>query len=265
MVVFQRRGRVDVGIHPRRRLEFLVAEAAGDAHHFHHVLDPLGAQRIGVHHLVGQGELVEQHVEMTDAGMEVHRLDRVAAGKMDAVEILRQLQQVGALLAGAGHLAADLHVPVVGRRRDIAEQDIILADHQLAVGIARGQRERGRRLAHHLHHEIPVHAHQFALDPAAGRAEDLQRLGVQEGNADLFQDAHGAVMQRGDARFVQRFSGPVQVDRQPPGHLFNHRMAAPCRVSGPAAAAPPFCQCIRHIALLTCCFQQAPGARRLPS
>ena len=43
------------------------AEAAGDARHLDHVLDPLGAEAVGVHDLVGQRQLLVEAVEVADA------------------------------------------------------------------------------------------------------------------------------------------------------------------------------------------------------
>ncbi len=114
-IVFQGRGRIDVGVHMRGGVEFIMGQTTRDAHHFHHILDPLAAQRIGVHDLVGQRQLVIKHVKVPHRGMYIHRFDGIAARKVDAVEILRQLQQVAAHLAGAGDLLANRHIPVVGR------------------------------------------------------------------------------------------------------------------------------------------------------
>ena len=51
-------------------------------------------------------------------------------------------------------------------------------------------------LLHLLHDEGAVHAHALRIhvDVAAGILQDLQRLLVQEEDADLLEDAHGAVV-----------------------------------------------------------------------
>jgi hypothetical protein len=59
----------------------------GDAHHLHHVLDPLGAEAVGVHDLVGERQLVEEARRDAARGVHVDRLHRIAAGEMDAVEV----------------------------------------------------------------------------------------------------------------------------------------------------------------------------------
>ena len=48
-------------------LELGLREARGDAGHLDHVLDALGAEAVGVHDLVGEGELLEEAVEVADA------------------------------------------------------------------------------------------------------------------------------------------------------------------------------------------------------
>ena len=93
-VMLQRRGRVDVGEHVRACLELLVGHAAGYAHHLHHVLDPLRAERIGVDHLVGEREHVVMRVEMPNRGVDVDWLDRIAAVEMYAVVGLGKAKKV---------------------------------------------------------------------------------------------------------------------------------------------------------------------------
>ena len=68
-----------------------MGEPARDAHHFHHVLDPLLAEAIGVGGLIRQCQLVIKGIEMADRGVHILRFNRVAANAMDAVEMLAQL------------------------------------------------------------------------------------------------------------------------------------------------------------------------------
>ena len=51
--------------------------------------------------LVGQGQYVEQCVQMSGRRMQVHRFNRVATGKVNAVEALGQLEKVLVVLAVA--------------------------------------------------------------------------------------------------------------------------------------------------------------------
>ena len=144
-VMLERRGRIDVGVHARRGVKFVVGEPAGNAHHFHHVFDALGAKRIGMDHLVGQHQLVIQAVEMADRGMDVHRLDRIAAGKMHAVEILGQLDEIA--IACGRRSCAPIEIGAVRRRGDIAKNDMVAADRDFPRRIAgcdrEGVREQG--------------------------------------------------------------------------------------------------------------------------
>ena len=58
----------------------------------------------------------------------------------------------------ARDLPPDRHVPVVGRRGDVAEEHVPAADGQRRVGVARRDGELRRRLGHHLHHAVAAHA-----------------------------------------------------------------------------------------------------------
>ncbi len=60
----------------------------GDAHHLHDVLNPFLAEAISVGNLVGQSELVIEHIEMPDARVDVLWLHRVTTDKVNAIEIL---------------------------------------------------------------------------------------------------------------------------------------------------------------------------------
>jgi hypothetical protein len=121
-------------------------QTAGDADHLHHVFDPLGAQRIGVADLVGQGQLFIKAVQVADAGVHVHRLHRIAARDVDAVEILRQLHEFLERLEIARAFAA-FQVPGVRRRGDVDKQHVLAAHDHLAVRVARGDGEAFGRMA----------------------------------------------------------------------------------------------------------------------
>ena len=242
--MLQGRGRVDIGVHARRRVEIRMRKPAGDAHHLHHVLDALRPQRIGMRHLVRQRQLVEQAVEMADRRVDIDRLHRVSAGEMDAVEILRQLHQIAVVGPVAGPPPA-LDVGTVRRRRDVTEHHVPSADGDLAVGIARRQREFGRRLADHLHDQIAAHAHILAVDDAARVAQDSDRIGMQELDADFLQHPHSAIVDSVDAFRRQRFGRPVDIDDIGPRHLPDRRAAAPLIGRAPAALSQPR-RCIRR-------------------
>ncbi len=60
--------------------------------------------------------------------------------------------------------------------------------------------------ADHLHHEVAAHADVGAVHGAARAPQDLDRLGVQELDPDLLEDAHRRVV---DARHAFGGSGSV--------------------------------------------------------
>src|SRR3546814_8779895 len=70
------------------------ADAAGDPHHLDAVLDALAPQRVGVQRLVGHGQDVAQRLQVADRGVDVDRLDRVAAEHVDGVELVAEPDQV---------------------------------------------------------------------------------------------------------------------------------------------------------------------------
>ena len=92
-----------------------------------------------------------------------------------------------------------------------------------------------------LHDEGAVHANALRIhvDVAAGILQDLQRLLVQEEDADLFEDAHRAVVDALDPFLVERLDRPVAVFRDRPGDLMDGRRAGALTIAGaPARAAP---------------------------
>ena len=183
--------------------------------------------------LVGQGQLLEQAVEVADAGVDVDGLDRIAAGDVDAVEVLRQPHEVAEVRHVADPSAA-VEVHGVGRRGDVDEGHVAPADRHPSLGIAGGDVELAGGLGHLLQHEAAIHAHGDAVDGAAGGAQVVARLVVEEVDADLLEDAHRRVVDRGDAFGRQRLGRPVGVDRDAPWHLGDRSG----RGAAPVAAAP---------------------------
>ena len=88
-----------------------------------------------------------------------------------------------------------------------------------------------------LHDQAAVHAHIVARDRAAGGGEIVPRLGVQEFDADLLEDAHRRVVDRGDALGRQGFGRPVGIERDAPRHLGDRMRRLVALVSGAAARA----------------------------
>ena len=171
--------------------------------------------------------------------MDVDRLDRIAAGEMDAVEILRQLQEVAEALPVARPPAA-VEVHRVRWARHVDEEHLVAAHRHGVRRVARRDGEGGGGFRDLLHHERAIHAHALFghFDVAAGLLEDVERLLVQEEDADLLQDAHGAVMDARDALFVERLDRPVAIVRDRPRHLMDSAAARTAQISGAPAGAP---------------------------
>src|SRR5271157_6156959 len=81
---------------------------------------------------------------MADRGMDVDRLDRIAAPEVNHVEGLAESDEVAIILDGARPAAAGA-IGGIGRAGDRAEGDMPAADRQIAGGIARVQSEFLRR------------------------------------------------------------------------------------------------------------------------
>ncbi len=191
--------------------------------------------------LIGQGHFVVNHIKVAHRGVHIDRFHRIATREVDTVEVLCQAQKVGALLAGARHLVADLHVKIIGRRGHVAKQVMVAADGDFTVGVARCDVELRRRIAEHFHHPLAAHAHIGAIHSAARLFKNLQRLRVEELDPNVLKDGHRTIVNGRDTLGTKRFCGPVGVDGNAPRHLINDLMAAPCRIACPAAAAPPWC------------------------
>jgi len=94
-----------------------------------------------------------------------------------------------------------------------------------------------------LHDEIAAHADVFTGDRTAPRgAKNLERFGVQDLDADLFENAHRAVVNGGDPFLGERFGRPIGVDRRVPWHLLDGPRAAPLGIA--RAPAAPFSACL---------------------
>ena len=139
----QRRAGVDDGHQRRLALELRPVDAARDPAHLDAVADAAPAQRVGVGRLVGQRVDVAQRLEVADVGRDVDRLDRVAAGQVQDVEVLAELEEV--LEVGAvARASAAFQVRAVGRARDRREHHVLAADLERARRIAGVHRERAR-------------------------------------------------------------------------------------------------------------------------
>ncbi len=82
---------------------------------------------------------------------------------------------------------------------------MVPADVDAALGVARLEVELGRRLRHLLEDPVGVEADQLAVHLLAGALEDLDRLGVQELDPELADDAPPAAFELGDGGLVEDF------------------------------------------------------------
>ena len=193
----ERRGRVDDREQRRLALKRLVVDAAGDLHHLDRVQIALAPEAIGVDRLVGQGQHVEQRVEMADGGVNVDRLDRIAAPEMDRIEALAEADEV-LEVAFVSLPPPARAVERIGRARHRSERDVSPADHEIAGRVARVQREFLRRQPDvgFDQRRIEPNPPRGRIDVGAGVAQHRARLVMQEVDADLLQDRERGLMDR---------------------------------------------------------------------
>ncbi len=133
-------------------------------------------------------------VEMAGRRRQIRRLHRIAAGELDDVEGLHQLQQVAVVVEVAGAPPA-IEIGDVRRRGDRAEIDVVVAEGQVVLRIARMERELPGRLGDMLQHEFARQADAGAislnLGPCCFRISS--RFVIQELDAEFFQDAQEAL------------------------------------------------------------------------
>src|SRR5262245_52709726 len=113
---------------------------------------------------------------MADRGVDVERIDRAVADRVDAVEELAELHEVAVVLGAAGTPAA-VAVGAVGRPADRREGDPLAAELHVVRRVARPDGELGRRRGQRMLYDLAADPHPLAIDQSAGAAEDLARLG----------------------------------------------------------------------------------------
>src|SRR5205814_2908980 len=80
---------------------------------------------------------------------------------------------------------------------------VVAVDRQRVLGVARLQRELGRRLRDLLDDPVGVELHELALDLLAGLFEVLERLRVEELDPELADDAAPAALQLRQRELVE--------------------------------------------------------------
>ena len=131
---------------------------------------------------------------------------------MDAVEELAQLHEIGVVLQRSGPPAA-VEVGAIGRAADRTEGDPLAADPDVVGGIARMDREFGRRRFQRVLDDLAADPHALAVHAGAGVGQDVARLGMEHVHADLLQHLQRLAVDgldlivREDARRFQRELG----------------------------------------------------------
>ena len=121
---------------------------------------------------------------------------------------------------------------------------MLAANGDLAVWIARRDVELRGRVAHHFHYPLSAHTHVGSVDGTPCFFKKCEGFFVQKLNADVFENGHGAIVDRGDTFGAKRLCRVVVVDGNAPRHLVDHRR--PSAACVPCAATAPFAWCITH-------------------
>jgi len=90
--------------------------------------------------LVGEHDLGEIEIEMAGGRRKVHRLERTATFLVDDVQHVNDPHIVAHLGIAAGATAA-VEIHDIGRTADRGKDQVALADPEIALGIAGGERE----------------------------------------------------------------------------------------------------------------------------
>ena len=105
--------------------------------------------------------------------------------------------------------------------------------------VARGDGELGRRLGSRLGHETAIHADALglAIDIASGGLKDIERLVIQEQDADLLENPHACLVDGLHPFGVDRLCRIVEIGCRAPGKLFGKkRLFRACLAAATAAA-----------------------------
>ena len=126
---------------------------------------------------------------MAHRGMQVHRLDRIAAGAMDDVVALCQFHQVAKVLLVARAPPA-LHVRAVGWAGYLCKGQVVATDADIALRVTRMQGEFGGASFNGLQNQMAVKAHALGAFAHIGTGffQNLARVGVHEVHAHFFQN-----------------------------------------------------------------------------
>ena len=224
-------------------LERLGAE--GDLGHVDGVLGAARMRDRAHERLVRVADVAVDHLEMALVDRQVRGLAQGAAAVVERRARVGQLHEVAEVL---DRRVAPAVVEVVDERRTVGrhEDHVRVADHDAALGVAGTLREApGRRGLHQRAAHPALEADARALDVGAGRAEDLDRLGVVDDlDADFLQEGVGVVLDRlealgGDHLDRWQLAGQVgQVLHRPREALGLSSRPAPA--AGRAVRAPPW-------------------------
>jgi hypothetical protein len=179
------------------RSSVLIVKPARNSDHLDGVEDALAPEAVGVNGLVGERQHVEQRVEMADGGVNVGRLDRIAADEMNRIETLPEADEVLIVPLVAGPQPAGA-IKRIGGARHGAESDVAPANREIARRFARVQLELLRREADVRLDEIGVEADATRgwIDVRAGALQHCARFVVQEIDADLLEHFERRLMDR---------------------------------------------------------------------
>ncbi len=127
--------------------------------------------------------------------MQIYRLNRVTTIKVDAIEALRQFQQI-LVIDAVAYPPAVIKIRDIGRTGNLAKSPECLAKNQCAIYISRGYHDAIGRFRHLLHHQSAIHTHgdRAIFYFTACLLENLPGAIVQKINADFLQNPHCRIM-----------------------------------------------------------------------
>ena len=134
---------------------------------------------------------------MADRGVDVDRLHRIAAGAVDDVVHLRQLDEIAEVRLVSGTAAA-VDIGAVGGRRDLGKEHRVAAELEIVRGVAGMHREARRRMADKFEDHVRVEAHALGVCANVGSMllHDPPCLVMQHVDTDLLQHAERCEVDR---------------------------------------------------------------------
>ena len=193
----ERGGGVDDGMHSGPVGDAVTGLATGDTQHVDGIARPLPPERIGVMHLVGQGQEGIVAIQMPGLRRQIHRFDRIAAKQMDDVRGLAHTDEILEIGIVAVPAAA-FEITAEGGAGNAREVEVVAAKDKIPLGAPAMEGEFRRSLGNIFEHHVRLEADALGAfcDIGTMLLQNVACGRVQEINADVAQDTERGSVDR---------------------------------------------------------------------